>query len=197
MKLDMTPLLSGQKDTLTFSYTFRIDAGEDCSGGENVPAEESGDSAAMPLLFDGVDFPEPVRAEGTVVNRGGYMLLTETAVVTYRTQCARCLEPIGGTVTLTAEKPVAEEKGLTSLENKDNDDYVQIADGMLDLVPPLRDEFLLSFPMRFLCREDCAGLCAGCGANLNRETCRCGKKNVDPRFAKLAALLDTMPDDEE
>ena len=31
-------------------------------------------------------------------------------------------------------------------------------------------------------------LCPGCGANLNRETCRC-KKQVDPRLAALAKLL--------
>ena len=40
-------------------------------------------------------------------------------------------------------------------------------------------------------------LCAGCGADLNREACRCTKKEVDPRLAKLAALLAEMPDDEE
>lgn len=191
MKLDMIPLLSGAEDTLSFSYTFRMDEAAEASDG---PEDEG---TALPVLFDGVEFPEPVKVTGTVVNRGGYMLLTQTALVTYETQCARCLEPIRGEVTLTSEKPVAEEKGLTSLENKDNDDYVQIADGLLDLVPPMRDEFLLSFPMRFLCKEDCKGLCAGCGANLNREECRCQKKVVDPRFAKLAALLDTMPDDEE
>lgn len=197
MKLDMIPLLSGAKDVLTFSYTFSMDAGAETDDLPGSAETEPEDSAAMPFLFDGVEFPEPVQVEGTVVNRGGYMLLTETAVVSYETQCARCLEPIHGTVTLTAEKPVAEEKGLTSLENKDNDDYAQISDGMLDLVPPLRDEFLLSFPMRFLCKEDCAGLCAGCGANLNREVCRCQKKDVDPRFSKLAALLKDLPDDEE
>ena len=191
MKLDMNPLLGGSADTLPFSYTFRMDETDGDCGEEGDARGES----VLPGLFDGVTFPEPVSVEGRVVNRGGYMLLTETAVVSYETQCARCLEPLRGTFTLTAEKPVAEEKGLTSLENKDNDDYVQIAAGTLDLIPPLRDELLLSFPMRFLCREDCAGLCAGCGANLNREKCRCEKKVVDPRFAKLAALLETMPDD--
>ena len=35
-------------------------------------------------------------------------------------------------------------------------------------------------------RYEC--LCPGCGVNLNREPCRC-KKQVDPRLAKLASLL--------
>jgi len=95
------------------------------------------------------------------------------------------------------EKNVADEKGLLRLENQDNDDYVQVRDGKLDLDAPICDEILLSFPMRILCRDDCRGLCAGCGADLNKEACRCTKKEVDPRLAKLAELLATMPDDEE
>ena len=51
-----------------------------------------------------------------------------------------------------------------------------------------RDAFILDMDTKFLCSEDCKGLCSGCGANLNREACRC-KKAVDPRLAKLAQLL--------
>jgi uncharacterized protein len=36
------------------------------------------------------------------------------------------------------------------------------------------EQIYLSIPMKPLCREDCRGLCAGCGANLNTEVCRCG-----------------------
>ena len=39
----------------------------------------------------------------------------------------------------------------------------------------VRDEVILDHPIRILCREDCKGLCAGCGANLNTEKCRCKK----------------------
>ena len=50
-------------------------------------------------------------------------------------------------------------------------------------------DLLLNLPMKHLCREDCKGLCPGCGVNLNREPCRC-KKQVDPRWAALEQLLD-------
>jgi uncharacterized protein len=42
---------------------------------------------------------------------------------------------------------------------------------------------------KFLCREDCKGLCARCGKNLNLGPCGCGKE-IDPRFAVLEQLLD-------
>jgi len=47
----------------------------------------------------------------------------------------------------------------------------------------------LSIPMKLLCREDCQGICPGCGANLNQEACRCGEKPGDPRWEKLRELL--------
>lgn len=50
------------------------------------------------------------------------------------------------------------------------------------------DAFILDMDTKTLCSEDCKGLCPGCGVNLNREPCRC-KKQVDPRLAKLASLL--------
>lgn len=192
MLLDMAQLYNGTKNTLTFSYTF--DPAEVPDSGEE-DAEGAFDS--MPLLFDGVVFPEPVRVEGKVVNMGGYVLLTETAEVTYETGCARCLEPVHGTLAFHVEKPVAEEKGLTALSDKENDDYVQVKDGHIDLDAPVRDEMLMGFPVRFFCSEDCKGLCPGCGVNLNKENCRCEKKKADPRFAKLSALLETLPDDDD
>lgn len=193
MKLDMIPILSWTTDTLEFSFTFSPTEEERA---QEVPTETSENEDLMAFYVDGVNFPREAEVHGKVSSRGGYMQLCLDAVIHYETQCARCLAPLSGSVTLHVEKSVAEEKGLMSLSDKENDDYVQIEGGKLDLILPIRDEFLLSFPMRFLCREDCKGLCAGCGADLNHGECTCNKKVVDPRFAKLAALLDDMPDDE-
>ena len=49
--------------------------------------------------------------------------------------------------------------------------------------------FILDMESKFLCREDCKGLCPVCGRNLNLGSCDCGKK-IDPRFAVLEQLLD-------
>jgi len=43
----------------------------------------------------------------------------------------------------------------------------------VDLSPLLSEQVILSLPIRPLCDENCRGLCAGCGANLNRDSCRC------------------------
>ncbi|MBR5869599.1 MAG: DUF177 domain-containing protein [Clostridia bacterium] len=204
MLLDMTQILSGAVDRLEFSYTLSAD----CIPYEGAPETEDEtdavqtakvgeDEGIYPIVFDDVVVLAPVSVTGTVVNRAGYIVLTAEASMSYRTHCARCLADVEDTVRFLCEKTVADEKGLLRLENTENDDYVQIKGGKLDLDAPICDEILLSFPMRILCSEDCKGLCAGCGADLNREACRCTKKEVDPRLAKLAALLAEMPDDEE
>ncbi len=220
MLLDMSRMLSGATDTLPFSYTLsanRIpysdevaetaipedkDTGSQTAGAGKTASddpvsneEDVGDY--LPLVFDDVTVTAPVVVSGNVVNRAGYMVLTEEAVISYRTRCARCLTDVEERVTFRVEKTVADEKGLLRLENRDNDDYVQISGGKLDLDAPICDEILLSFPMRVLCSEDCKGLCSGCGANLNEEACRCTKKEINPAFASLASLLAEMDDDDE
>ena len=75
------------------------------------------------------------------------------------------------------------------LEDEENDDIILLdGDMQLDLEELLGDVFLLNMDTKNLCSQDCKGLCPGCGADLNREPCRC-KKEIDPRLSKLAQLL--------
>ncbi|NOT64165.1 MAG: DUF177 domain-containing protein [Acidobacteria bacterium] len=60
-------------------------------------------------------------------------------------------------------------------------------DPMLDIDQLTRDQLELALPTRILCRDDCRGLCAQCGADLNETTCQCAA-TVDPRWQALADL---------
>ena len=71
----------------------------------------------------------------------------------------------------------------------DGDEYVLAPDGKVELDELLREDVLLDLPGKFLCREDCKGLCPRCGKNLNQGDCGCPKQEVDPRLAALQALL--------
>ena len=42
--------------------------------------------------------------------------------------------------------------------------------------------------LKFLCSEDCKGLCPVCGTNLNKGECNCDTAVCDPRFAILRNL---------
>ena len=58
----------------------------------------------------------------------------------------------------------------------------------VDLTPEMREAIILALPGYPVCREDCKGLCARCGANLNREACTCGPA-PDGSWAALDVLV--------
>ena len=123
------------------------------------------------------------------------MHLTLTASVDYRAACARCLEPVTGSFSVTLERTVAAHESLSEKQLEENvDEYAVIEDGGLGLDELVREELLLCFPMRFLCSPDCPGLCPRCGKPLRLGDCGCPKHEPDPRLAVLKTLLD-QPDD--
>ncbi len=64
----------------------------------------------------------------------------------------------------------------------------------IDLTDRLQEFLILNVPMKMLCTDTCKGICAGCGADLNHEACRCTAPPIDPRWAKLKELLDKSPE---
>ena len=59
---------------------------------------------------------------------------------------------------------------------------------MLDLAAVCWEEFMLALLVNPLCKTDCKGLCAQCGANLNNDDCGCIPDEGDPRLAVLRGL---------
>lgn len=93
---------------------------------------------------------------------GQDLLITGKVHVDVQTECDRCLKAIKTklqipSVCLHFEK--VEEKEIDITEN-------------------IREDLLLDIPQRFICSEDCKGLCPNCGANLNRGKCECGRKKT-------------------
>ena len=140
--------------------------------------------------FDDVEFRSPVKVTGKVTGKAqgkekneGYTELFITVGADISTVCARCLEPICERIEF--EKVY----GLTeSRVSEDSDEFLSTVKGELDILECARSLFILEFPMRFLCSEDCKGLCGTCGCNLNDGECDCNKKEVDPRLAVLKNL---------
>ena len=59
----------------------------------------------------------------------------------------------------------------------------------IDLSPFLMEMVLLNHPIKMICKEECKGLCSGCGVNLNTEPCRCSGDTIDPRWEELRKLI--------
>ncbi len=175
MKLDLRPLLAGDR-YLSFDYELPLDTNpEDASS----------------FLY-GVSFPSPMKVAGDITNTAGYMRMSLTMSVDYQATCARCLSPVLGEFTLDLEKTVAPRNLLGDLDEDRLDDYAIIEDGFLDMDEQLREQLEMEFPLRFLCKKNCKGLCPKCGKKLNDGNCNCEKKEIDPRLAPLAKILEEM-----
>lgn len=98
-------------------------------------------------------------------------------------ECYRCLDSVSQNLTIKLEE-------LYGYLTPGNVEFRVHDDGILDLAPLLRAEALIILSRGILCQEDCKGLCADCGANLNYEPCNCGLEHIDPRLAQLKQLLD-------
>ena len=103
--------------------------------------------------------------------------------------CARCLDPIPHRVDerfdlIFRPSGVDAEQGERSISEAETEIGYYEESGLL-LEDAVREQVLLSLPDRSLCREDCKGLCAHCGGNLNETACNCESTVVDPRWAAL------------
>ena len=100
--------------------------------------------------------------------------------------CVRCLGDLLVPITLELDDLFYYPAHLTPAG-----EYGVGDDGFIDLTPLVRELNLLGIPTQPYCKDECQGLCAECGVNLNIESCSCIEEHIDPRFSKLQALLKT------
>ena len=137
-------------------------------------------------------FDRPVEISGQVRNMAGALQLTGEAVTTLDARCDRCLKPITVDLRVPVETLLAE-----ALESdEDSDEIVLLDKGQVDLDAIFSEACVLALDNKHLCREDCKGLCPTCGKDLNEGPCSCGKE-LDPRLAVLAKLLDNEEDSQD
>lgn len=142
-----------------------------------------------PLELGGERYtPRPAAPDATlgIAKTTSGLVLDLAFETTLAGPCVRCLEP--ATVPIRVRAREYDEPGATSEELR----CQYLADGRLDLSAWARDAVALELPEQILCRDECAGLCAGCGADLNAGPCTCPPAEPDPRLAALAELRDRL-----
>ena len=164
MLLQLKPLFMGEIESLP------IDAELDFSGVE----------------FQGIHpFTQPVRVKGEAACSAGVVPLRAAAEFRFDGHCDRCNEAIQRPFRIPMEHIL-----VASLNNEETDDFVLIDNYQLSLDELARADILLELPSKFLCREDCRGLCPMCGKNLNEGLCGCHSDRTDPRLEVLKQLIN-------
>ncbi len=126
----------------------------------------------------------PVKVKGMVKNNTGIVTLSANVELIYSAFCDRCAEATEKTYNYDFSHNL-----IAALSNEDNDDFLVVSDMRLDLDELIEEDVNLELPTKFLCSEDCKGVCVMCGKNLNKGQCDC-KKPIDPRLEGLLQFLE-------
>ena len=119
--------------------------------------EEFG-SKDLDLDTDIIKFLSPIKAKAVVSKSYGAVRVSLTLSSLISISCGRCLQE--------EKKDFKREIELNYAPDK--------SDFIIDLDPDIREEIILDYPIKPLCKIDCKGLCLKCGANLNEGGCNCG-----------------------
>lgn len=161
-------------------------------------SEGPGNSREMPM-----DIPERVQVDTDLYleSVAGQLLLTRTKEgilaqgtlqVAHIRECDRCLDEFLHTFDVPVEELFAHPA------NPDMTVFAVDSTGHINLAPLVREEVLIEESYRVVCREDCRGLSAESGVNLNHEPETALEADeltdadapIDPRLAVLKQLLD-------
>ena len=154
--------------------------------GTEIPLSGEVDLSGVDIWWEKI-FSSPARLNGVFKNRYGIITLKYRATAVLEYNCDRC-----GKRTSREEEYEFEHWLARELSSGDeNDDYILVPTGTLDMDELVMTDVTLELPFQLLCREECKGLCPVCGADLNETTCNCNTKQVDPRLEKLKMLLDS------
>ncbi len=146
-----------------------------------------------------------VAIAGTLSQVDSEYLFQGTLSFAYEHPCDRCLEdvvvPTELDVTCLFEHGPGTELELGSeayevSSTSDDGGLAHYFEGNeINLAPAVWEEITLAAPGKFLCREDCAGLCPRCGGSLNGGPCGCPDENdeKEERQGGLATLAMLFP----
>ena len=161
---------------------------------EDFPARAlvESDPGEIAVDRDDVIAVEKVTADLNIQKSGQEFYCQGTVSGLVKLECARCLtefseERTGDTDFIIAPQPPADEREADVI---DDEDYVFLIgdDLRADVTGQVRQSLILALPMKPLCRADCLGLCASCGANRNETPCDCEEKKYDSRWEGLSGL---------
>jgi uncharacterized protein len=141
----------------------------------------------------GIDEGAPLNLNLRMESVSEGVLVTGTVSAPTSGECARCLTPITGEVEIDLTELFAYPDSATD-ETTEADEMGRVGGSgqpdTVDLEQPIIDAIGLALPLSPLCGPDCMGLCPQCGVPLATAEPDHHHDQIDPRWAKLAGLMD-------
>jgi len=124
---------------------------------EGLTLEEKINPATLDLDTDIVKFHESIKI------KAGISKITNAVTVDMR---------LSGSMYLNCSRCLSEFK-IELRKNLKLNYQANKLEPILDLDQDIKEEVILDYPLKPLCRPDCKGLCPKCGKNLNEGGCSC------------------------
>ncbi|AFM42543.1 putative metal-binding protein, possibly nucleic-acid binding protein [Desulfosporosinus acidiphilus SJ4] len=153
------------------------------TSGESIHFDVVENFSPFELGTESFSFSAPVHVQLQVINTNKAVLVSGTIETELKVICGRCLEPFDYPLNL----PYQDEWAFPAQATEELlESALLLEKDEVDISQRIFEQLVLALPMKFVCSEECQGLCLTCGANLNQTKCSCKEEVIDPRFAALA-----------
>ena len=148
-------------------------------------ASMTGDAPEITLV-------RPVEADLELIREADSIKLRGHLQGALQVACSRCLQDfvleLDEIIDFTLVRSLSADAPYEiDLQPEDLD--TEFFDGVtIDVDLIVAEQIFLALPQKPLCRAQCAGLCSGCGADLNREECKCEKVERVSAFHALRSV---------
>ncbi len=162
----------------------------------DIPDEGLKLDLELPVVLNDEAAPDIAHVFIKAFRLGKKVLIEGSINISVSLHCSRCLKDISVPQELSfreeynpSEEAASEgEKELTGGEP----DLSFYSDDEIDITELIKEQVLLSVPMKPLCRPECRGICPGCGRDLNKGDCNCKAEEIDPRLAPLMEFKEKI-----
>jgi uncharacterized protein len=154
----------------------------------------------LPIVINDSAKPDVAHVFVKIFRFGKKILVEGSLNISVLHKCSRCLKEFSFPMDVAfrdeyspaEEFKKEEEQGLTDKEL--NLSYY--SNDEIDISELIKEQVLLSVPMKPLCKPDCEGICPQCGTDLNKGSCECKAEELDPRLAPLQKFKGLIKDRE-
>lgn len=110
----------------------------------------------LSINTEGINFTKPVDVKADVLKSGSEIFVDVSMEAPVEYTCSKCLSRF---------EDIFRKRFSMVLE-------VRPAE-VVEMDDEIRQEIILDYPMRVVCKPECKGLCPNCGQNLNVGKCEC------------------------
>ena len=166
-----------------------------------IPEEGLEQRLDLSILVNERGNPDNVHAELNITKISKKVLIRGTVDGSVLLNCCRCLNDYSYSLNILFDEeydPKAEVDRVEDQElHKEDLGLSYYRDDEIDVTEVVKEQVLLSVPMKPLCNEECRGICSRCGIDLNKGSCACRHEELDPRLEPLQKLKLNMQDRKE